>query len=80
MTVYYLTYSMMTDMGLALGRSSITCAKPINSMTRVEEVEKAVLDDLRATTQPSARSLFLTWWRELEFDRTDLKSVQEQSK
>lgn len=64
---YYVTYSMTTDAGPAVGRSQITCEFPIDCMRRVEEVERLILDD-RKRNDPSARSLFLTWWAPINPD------------
>lgn len=62
---YYIVYSIKTDQGTGVGRCPITCDKPIDSMDRIKEVEKAILEDLRKDT-PSAGNIFLTFWREIK--------------
>jgi hypothetical protein len=67
MPIYYVTYSATIDGGHITGRSQITSEKPMTSMRRIEQVETSILENVLLNT-PSARNLYLTFWREIESD------------
>lgn len=67
MIEYYVVYSVRTAEGSGVGRCPLSCDRPIDTMARIKEVEKAILEDLRKDT-PSAANVFLTFWREIRPD------------
>lgn len=65
MIEYYIVYSIRTDKGSGVGRTSVTCSQPIDSMKRICEIEDSIFEDLRKK-ESGAENLFLTYWHQIK--------------
>jgi hypothetical protein len=63
---YYVVYSVRSKLGSGFGRNTLTCDRDIDTMDRIEQVEKELLKVVQEIEPDAGYShLFLVNWREL---------------